>query len=387
MITNLGKNVLSKYLIGQAPSYASHIAVGCGAVPVSDANDLADPSSKLSLDFEMFRVPISSRGYVKEDGVTKIVFSAELPTQERYEITELGLYSAGSNPSATGFDSRTLYTFSRQEQWKTFELVGNEIAESDLYVIDNPLNNNITTGDMAPIPDVSGDGEDHKTFQTNATNRIFANNFRRSRSEQLRYLNNMVLMRGNYGVLETTGTEPGINPDASSYISLLTSVNLQKNSSSDLLKIAFSLVNVNNNIDEGTNLPSQNPLKASTVVRFVNSDGAYAEMVYETEEGYDWAENRYVILEKPLSELVISSGFSWARVERVNLYGGVYSSLTTLSENFYIAFDAIRLENITSSNPLYGMTGYSAVVTADALPIVKLPNTSGTVEFRLGIGV
>jgi hypothetical protein len=39
----------------------------------------------------MFRVPISSRGYVQENGMNKIVLTAELPTEERYEITEVGL--------------------------------------------------------------------------------------------------------------------------------------------------------------------------------------------------------------------------------------------------------------------------------------------------------
>jgi hypothetical protein len=33
MITNIGKNLLAKYLVGQTPSYASHIAVGCGTNP------------------------------------------------------------------------------------------------------------------------------------------------------------------------------------------------------------------------------------------------------------------------------------------------------------------------------------------------------------------
>lgn len=454
MITNLGKNVLAKYLIGQAPSYASHIAVGCGAKPLKQISVIIISASKVSatggyqvtattfddhglypglvvdidtgnsnysqaaatilsvpssdtftyfmqtgttgtasftsasamvnfeslnsLNFEMFRVPISSRGYVKEDGITKIVLTAEMPTQERYEITELGLYSAGSNPSATGFDSRTLYTFSRQESWKTIEVSGGVETQSDTYVIDNPLNTDIITGDMAPIDTVAEDGVDHKVFQTNATNRIFSNPARKLRSEQLRYLNNMILMRGNYSSL--ISTENPVISTASSYISLPTSANLQKNSSSDLVKLAFSVVNVDNSS------PTQNPHKASVVIRFVDSSGAYAQATYDTPSGQDWT-NRYIVLEKPLSAFSISSGFNWSRVVKVNIYGGVYSNSTTLSEDFYIGFDAIRLENITSENPLYGLTGYSILVTSDQLPIVKLPNTSSLVEFRLGVGV
>jgi hypothetical protein len=162
MITNTGKNILAKYLVGQAPAYASYIAIGCGPKPVlslscdikktSILNNVAtittsenienphgfsvgqkvivsnslksniddiylgyhtilsvpspitftyaltsldlteeilspmataslDFSDKTSLDFEMFRVPITSKGYVTENGQSKIVFTAELPTE------------------------------------------------------------------------------------------------------------------------------------------------------------------------------------------------------------------------------------------------------------------------------------------------------------------
>ena len=65
MITNIGKNLLAKYLVGQTQSYASHIAVGCGPSPVaSDGGVFGDYALKNSLDFEMFRVPIISRGFV-----------------------------------------------------------------------------------------------------------------------------------------------------------------------------------------------------------------------------------------------------------------------------------------------------------------------------------
>jgi hypothetical protein len=54
MITNIGKNILAKYLIGQAPAYASHIAIGCGAKPVNTDAILGDYSAKKSLEFLLF---------------------------------------------------------------------------------------------------------------------------------------------------------------------------------------------------------------------------------------------------------------------------------------------------------------------------------------------
>ena len=79
MITNTGKSILGKYLLGQAPAYASFIAIGCGAKPLDTTDALGDYSNKKNLDFEMLRVPISSRGFVNEGGLDKIVFTAELP--------------------------------------------------------------------------------------------------------------------------------------------------------------------------------------------------------------------------------------------------------------------------------------------------------------------
>ena len=93
MITNTGKNIIAKYLLGHTSSYASHIAIGCGATPLGQFDDPLSSAdlyeSKDNLDFEMFRVPITSRGYVKEDDLTYVVFTAELPTTERYGITEV----------------------------------------------------------------------------------------------------------------------------------------------------------------------------------------------------------------------------------------------------------------------------------------------------------
>jgi hypothetical protein len=34
MITETGQAILAKYLVGQAPAYASYISIGCGSEPV-----------------------------------------------------------------------------------------------------------------------------------------------------------------------------------------------------------------------------------------------------------------------------------------------------------------------------------------------------------------
>lgn len=45
MITNVGKEIISKYLMGTAPAYASYIAMGCGAKPRLNVSELLNASS------------------------------------------------------------------------------------------------------------------------------------------------------------------------------------------------------------------------------------------------------------------------------------------------------------------------------------------------------
>ena len=40
MITNSGKNIIAKYLLNQAPEFASHIAIGVGGNAVSPSSSV-----------------------------------------------------------------------------------------------------------------------------------------------------------------------------------------------------------------------------------------------------------------------------------------------------------------------------------------------------------
>ena len=177
MITNKGKSIIGKYMLGQAPAYASYLAVGCGPIPLQ-TEDVADNfATKESLDFEMFRVPISSRGFVNENGIDKIVLTAELPTEERYEITEVGLYSAGSNPSAGAQDSKTVFAFTQGENWE-YHTASAAIA---IPIVSVPLDPN--DDDI-----INATGTENGVFQTNADNSIFYNTDRVARYERARFL-------------------------------------------------------------------------------------------------------------------------------------------------------------------------------------------------------
>lgn len=461
MITNAGKNILAKYLIGQAPAYASHLAIGCGAKPkASDYtftnDDITAYSAKKTLDFEMLRIPIISRGYVNEAGVPKIVFTAEMPTTERYEISEVGVYSSGTNPSAGLADSKPLFVFSQGENWEyhgasTTTAIEN-IAE-ELSASHDPL----VEDDVAIIA-----SNRPLVFSTNADNKTLSIDSRISKYEIPRYFNSAIFMRGddaNLGksvnitavtgngtnvtyttalphtlqvgdipvitgisqtgyntsdkaiVSKTSTTFTTANTTTTTYTSggavatnhfivnanshhihlTKTTVDLSRNLPKDQIKIAFSIVN-----RDGT--ASTIPSRARVMIEFASTDdstGSFArfeaEIVHSTSPSGSTQQNletnRYVVSTKELQELYVSDGFTWGGVKVVKIYSTVFDTDSLPTDKYYVALDAIRLENVSSLNPLYAMTGYSVIKNVAAKTIVKLSNTTSLVEFRFALNV
>ena len=385
MITNIGKSIIGKYMLGQAPAYASYLAVGCGPIPLQ-TEDIADNFElKENLDFEMFRVPISSRGFVNEDGIDKIVLTAELPTEERYEITEVGLYSAGSNPSAGANDSKTVFSFTSAEGWEYHT----SSASTAIGSVSIPL-------DSDDDGIINATGTETGVFQTNADNSIFYNEDRLARYERPRFLNNVILMQGDDSDLSIDGGGSGgvdhFVVDSGNHIHLTSpSVDFSQNSPTDELRLAFSLINKDG---ESASVPDT----IRILVDFAGTDEAnpstYARFEVDIQDGvdgYDFATNRYFVVSKQLQELYKSQNFTWNAVTVVKIYVSTFdddvSGGSFPTSNYYIALDAMRLENIATVNPLYGLTGYSVIKNTNAETIVKSPNTNNYIEFRFSIGV
>ncbi len=384
MITNTGKNIIGKYMLGQAPAYASYIAVGCGPSPLDTEDAQGNFATKEALDFEMFRVPISSRGFINEGGLNKIVLTAELPTEERYEITEVGIYSAGSNPSAGAYDSKTVFAFTAGENWQYH--TSSSISSITPYT--------------APLGDPEDDNViavvDH-VFQTNADNSIFYKPSRAARYERCRFLNNTIFIQGddsNLTISEDSGpTEDHFVVESGSNHIHLTGANVDftRNAPIDELKLAFSIVN-----KDGDSLAIPDTVRI--LVDFASTDtstGEFARFEAEINQGSsgnlensiaDFATNRYFVVSKQLQELYTSANFTWNAVTVVKIYACVIDGGVP-SDDYYVALDAIRLENVATINPLYGLTGYSIIKTDGAETITKSPNTSNYIEFRFSIGV
>jgi len=383
MITNIGKNLLAKYLVGQTQSYASHIAVGCGPTPVaSDGGNFGDYSLKKSLDFEMFRVPIISRGFVNEDGIDKIVLTAELPTEERYEITEVGIFSAASNPVAGSFDSRNIFSFTDTDNWLYQPFNSPAI---DIPVRYEPLNGDEENNNI---------NETDPVFETNADNRVFTDEYRLGRNERCRFLNNIVAIVGNNSTL--TRDELGrvrVTP-GSKYIRLNeTTVDLSKNSPLDELKFAFSVVNkvANSNTvpDNVKILLEFSYIGTNSLVEYARFEVDIDDESYlagTADDTFDFSENRYVVATKSLKDLRKTDNFDWREVNIVKIYSCV-TQAGSPSNLFYVCLDGLRLENVTSTNSLYGLTGYSVIKNVGSRPIIKSANTTNYIEFRFALDV
>lgn len=398
-----------------------------------------DPNKK-ALDFEMFRVPITSKGYINDNGVNKIVFTSQLPSEERYEITEVGIYSAGSNSFAGLYDSKTITAFSGSENWELS--FGNSLAgpaldsvvfkEYETSII-NSLNNIVAT---------------EPAIKTSSSNGVFSNVTRSARYERPRYLSNVFLLKGDTSFISKSGST--LTPEGTpTYLQTVgRTIDFSRNAPADILKLAFSIVSV-----EGASLDV--PESVRLVVEFSNPNGSqYARMnIDATDIDYRFTDNRYILAEKRLDELVYSPQFSWRTIDTIKVYSSVVKNIdathkliedgvatldTLVSHNlkvgdavkisgvggldgiqvvtdivsdssfsfettesdaiyqeiiptgnvesgssaFYIALDGLRIDNISTINPVYGLVGYSIIQNDDREPIIKSPNSTNFIEYR-----
>ena len=321
-------------------------------------------ANKTSLDFEMFRVPITSRGYVTETDstgatVSKIVLTAQLPTEERYEITEFGVYPSNANPTAGNYDSKTILSFTTNESW--IMSTTNSAPVTVTTALDAA-----TSGTIATATNI---------FNVGSDNTAFNNELRLNRQERCRFYNNILMMAGNLSTLKTPnpGTTDGVT-STTDYVKINTfTTSFANNSPTDELRLAFSVINkVSTDAD---------PALAKVLIKFKHGSEYAAFYISQTIV----SGNRYYIAVKKLQDILKTSGFSWNLVSSIELYSSVEVTVDTTSANYYVALDALKLENTSSINPLYGLVGYTPVtnvVNGNARPIIKNANTSNFVEFR-----
>lgn len=455
MITNDGKEVVSKFLLGQVPTFATHLSIGCGATPLLPADALPTGlHDKKRMDFETTRVPISSKGFVDASvthtvtnkqltsnvatltlsaasdilvgetiivaGVdstfngqftvtnvsstlisyaltatnvsstavsptgtmvvsrTKISLTAELPSDNRYAVTEVGVWSTGSNSLANQYDSRMLFTF--DQRW---QIHSTSISEPTKLALGAGAATDISTTEQV--------------FYADTNDSLFQISNRRLRHEGPRNLNTTMLVRGDLSTI--TGA---INAD---WVGSGTHVHLNDinfdisgNNASDILKLAFSMI-------DKAGIGSTAATDAKILMEFyrteANTTSGYAKMqVYVP--GSLLSTNRYYVGSATISQTIdhsneanstslpyvrfyTSSDFSASEIRVCRIFVQVTDSGAPSGSDHYICFDGFRIDN-TTENPSYKMTGYS-IIRKDGTPITKLANTNNYVDFRFSLGV
>ena len=364
MITDKGKQIVAKYLLGQAPEFAAYLAAGVGNIPLGESSSSSAlySTDRKNLDFEAFRVPILSKGFVNENGVEKIVFKAEMPSSQRYQITEVGVFPALGNSIANQYDSKLLMTFSTAESWLygiTSASVVSASAVPEVTSLNSSTGSDITTSS--------------RIFNFNTGDRIFNDSTRKQYLEPPRFLNKSLMIRG----------------DNSSYYVENSTINFDfsQNLPEDEIRLAMSLINK----QPGSSYPTS----VTITLDFINNIGSRPKATYtKTLQQTDFnvpiqggsLPSKYIVLSIPLGDFIKDADFSWGQINLVKINAYVTTNNST-EGNYYICLDGLRLENQNTENPLYSLVGYNVARTSNGYPILKIENTSNYIEYRFGVSV
>jgi hypothetical protein len=170
-------------------------------------------------------------------------------------------------------------------------------------------------------------------------------------------------------------------------------VDLTKNSPLDELRLAFSVVNKvanSNTVPDNVKILLEfsyiGPNNTSEYARFELDIDDVSNVNGTADEVFDFSQNRYVVATKALKDLNKSDNFDWKEISVAKIYSCV-TEAEVPSDLFYVCLDGLRLENVTSTNSLYGLTGYSVIKNINSRPIVKSANTTNYIEFRFALDV
>jgi hypothetical protein len=383
MITTDGKNIVAKYLLNQAPEFASHIAVGVGGQAYPTSSSATFSMDAQSLEFEVARVPILSKGLLKElddegNPVEKIVFKAELPIEQRYQITELGLFPAATNAVAGNFDSRVISTFSNSEPWA----YSNNLDDSGTVLYIGPVP--IDSVNVGNINIYDANWDDFLFINSNSP--IFEYSDRVNRGEPPRYLNRSLSVSGSTSVVNSLMPASSASIDISSSDSYYIennsiSLNLGKNLPTDQIKLAFSVASLER---EGIA-----PDNVKIRLEFLNNIGENTSRAYVNIalQKTDIDFMRYQVVTKQLSDFTTTENFSWSLVNGARIYTSIHNNSNVRTGQHFVLYDGLRFENISSYNPLYALVAGEYIKTLDENPILKRENSTSYVEYRFGVGV
>jgi hypothetical protein len=312
-----------------------------------------------------FNAGFGTAGY-STSYLPKIALTAKFPKGERFEISELGLYPSGSNQYSSGTDSQILLGFTRSESWAY---------------------NTPTTSADVPYPSSIDDASNTLTFPSEKamfvdSNSLFFNAARIGRQERPRFKSTAIAIDADLSVFTALKTATAAT---SNYISLPFTTTLSSNSSSDVIKVAYSVVNK-------VTSPSSTWAATNLMLQFMCSNGT-DNAIYHFRDTSPSQTNRYKVLSLTLGETTNAtrtSEFSWDDVVSVRVYGRVDTTATistaAASTDYAIMLDGIRFDNKSNVNPLYGLVSYS-IVNSSGVPMVMNKNSDNMIEYRFTLAV
>jgi hypothetical protein len=288
-----------------------------------------DYSDAKSLSFEMFRIPIIGRSSkTDEDGITTISLLAELPSQNIYNISELGIFPGSSNPSAGSQSSKMIFSFNQTENWE-YHQTGNDPSETVLLPITTLLDS-VTSNTIDDSFTVGGISGVSKVFATTINNPMFSNADRITRYETLRNANTAILMRGDSNT-SSPSAHIHLNDLDLSYLAGTSEDNNE-------FRLAFSIINKVGAANGNKNIFVSQPGKAVVNVEFATGETAIGNTQSESATftttidlngTNNFSKNRYYVVSSKLSSLVKNTPtFSWNNVKfakvSVEVYGTKY---------------------------------------------------------------
>jgi len=467
MITNIGKNLIGKYLVGQSTQYASHIAIGCGTKPITSATSYSNYATKTELDFEMERLQIISRSYIADKTtatitqfvvtagsqsivytaansfivgqvvtitdtaqvsgvypangsftitaatsttftatanstitigsnatvssggtvvgyINKISLIAELPIDNRYEITELGLWSDISNPIPSGVDSRNIFNFGRNSEVWQYKTGGTSPTTSTLTYTETALDSGNAFNNLDTLqPSI-------KAVLTNSDN-IFFNSTRIARFERPRFLDDCLIVGGDLSKFEFSGstTVPySIDETVTNDYITISNINLgalDTNSTSDELVFAYSL------ISKSASATTLGTIESVNIMVEFNAGLESAKYHFRQRTSELSATNRYQIIKVSLGDTTYSTksdGFLWKDVTSANIYASIQDGSGGQLNTYLLALDGLNFtnkNNLNSSN--YGLVSYVPIRNTSGTSILKNPNNPNLIEYRLVLGI
>lgn len=331
------------------------------------------------MTFEMFRVPIVSRGIITENSLTKVVFTAELPNLDQYGMTEIGIYPSGSNPTASTIDSRVLFNFSDTENW---EYHSDVVEKSVSYV----------TGAGHANAVISINTNDNFVL-INSYDPIFSNYDRMTSKEQPRFESKTLMLRGNTSAINTTPTiysiyENSSFPENQSHIHHKNlSFSFDKNPVDDVLKLAFSVITEATTTSINTaNVTQYSQIGGlNIIVQFTDSETSgsneYANMQFSlnsTDLKANNANTQYYVAQKSLSELKTTPNFQWSSVNTVKIFASAFANVGTNVSASSLTSDIATITTSTDHTLavgdailITGRTGYNGLYK-----IATVPNTT-----------